>query len=107
MTGGDSLCDAISEWYNVRMTPKPLTPDLAEALQAAGDEPLPVVDPSNQHVYVVVDLAIHERAMKALRHQENIESIRRGAESMESGDGMTLEESKQRTEEAIRQHAQK
>lgn len=105
--GGDSLCDAISEWYNVLMTPKPLTPDLAEALQAAGDEPLPVVDPSNQHVYVVVDLAIHERAMKALRHQQNIESIRRGAESMESGDGMTLEESKQRTEEAIRQHARK
>ena len=87
------------------MTPKPLSKDLADALNAAGDEPLPVIDLSNQHIYFVVDKEIHERAMKALRHKENVESIRRGVESMEAGNGMTLEESERRTEESIRQHA--
>jgi hypothetical protein len=89
------------------MNPKPLSQDLADALRAAGDEPLPVIDPSNQHIYFLVDQKVHERAMKALRHQENVESIRLGVESMEAGNGMPLEESKRRTEEAIRQHAQK
>jgi hypothetical protein len=85
------------------MNPKPLSSDLAEAIHAAGDEPLPVNDVATQHVYVVVDLDVHQRAMKALRHQENVESIRRGAADMEAGRGMTLEESKRRTEAALRQ----
>ncbi len=88
------------------MNPKPLNQDLADALQAAGDEPLPVIDLASQQIYFVVDKEIHERAMKALRHQENVASIRRGAESMEAGSGITVEESKRRTEEAIRQQAQ-
>jgi hypothetical protein len=87
------------------MTPKPLSRDLADALHAAGDEPLPVIDPTNQHIYFVVNQKVHERAMNALRHQENVEAIRRGVESMDAGEGMSLEESKRRTEEAIRQHA--
>ncbi len=89
------------------MNPKPLTPDQIEALHAAGDESLPVIDVTTQKVYVVVDSEVHERAMKALRHQENIESIRRGAADMEAGKGMSLEESQRRTEEAIRQHSAK
>ena len=84
------------------MNPKPLSLELAEAIHAAGDEPLPVIDVATQHVYMVVDIDVHQRAMKALRQQENLESIRRGAADMESGRGMTLEESKRRTEQAIR-----
>jgi len=52
------------------MNPKPLSQDLTDALHAAGGEPLPVIDPSNQHVYLVVDRKIHQQAMRALRHQE-------------------------------------
>ncbi len=78
-----------------------LTPDLADALRAAGDEPLSLIDPANQHVYWIVNQETHQRAMKALRHQEAIESIRRGVDSMTDGDGMTLAESQQRTKKAI------
>ncbi|HUG71069.1 MAG TPA: hypothetical protein VMM76_25190 [Pirellulaceae bacterium] len=87
------------------MTPKPLTPDLAEALRAAGGEPLAVIDPASQHVYLVVDQAVHERAMNALRYQETVESIRPGVDGMQQGSGITLEESQRRTEKAIRDFA--
>ena len=82
------------------MTPRPLSPDLTEALHAAGDEPLLVFDPTNQHHYVVVDSDIHRRAMSALRRQETVESIKRGLD----GPAMTLEESRQRNLEALREH---
>lgn len=78
-----------------------LTPDLADALRAAGDEPLSLIDPANQHVYWIVNHETHQRAMRALRHQEAIESIRRSVDSMNEGHGITLEESQRRTEKAI------
>jgi hypothetical protein len=53
-------------WYNLYVNPKPLSPDLAKALHAAGDEPLPVIDPSSQNVYFVVDEQTHRKAMAAL-----------------------------------------
>jgi len=85
------------------MNPKPLSQDLTDALRAAGGEPLPVIDPSNQHLYLVVDQKIHQQAMRALRHQENIEAIRRGVQSMETRQGMSLQESQRSTEDAVRQ----
>ena len=83
------------------MTPKPISQDLSDALRAAGEEPLPVIDPSNKQVYVVVDRAIHQRAMEALRRQESVEAIRQGVASMEAGNGMSLQESQRRTKAAI------
>ena len=88
------------------MTPKNLTPDLAEALDAAGSEPLPVTKPNDTRVYFVVDGDLHERAMKALRHQQNVEAIRRGNEDIEAGEHVSVEEARRLTEEHIRQHAQ-
>lgn len=81
----------------------PLSQDLTDALHAADDEPLPVIDPSNQHIYLVVDQGIHEQAMRALRYQENVEAIRRGVQSMSAGEGMPISESRCRTEKAVRQ----
>ncbi len=78
-----------------------LTPDLADALRAAGGEPLPLIDPTNQQVYWIVNQETHQRAMKALRHQEAIESIRRGEVSMNEGHGIPLKESQRRTKKAI------
>jgi len=87
------------------MNPKPLSQDLTDALHAADGEPLPVIDPSNQHLYLVVDQKIHQQAMRALHYQKNVEAIRRGVQSMTGGEGMSLQESKRRTEEAVRQQA--
>lgn len=84
------------------MTAK-LTQEIADALRDCGREPLPVVDPTNQQSYFIVEKDMHERAMQALRYVENVESIRRGLQSMEEGRGMNIDESQRRTEEAIRQ----
>lgn len=86
------------------MTTK-LSQEITDALRECGQEPLPVVDPANLQPYFVVEKDMHERAMKALRYVENIESIRRGFESMKDGRGMSVDESQRRTEEAIRQFA--
>lgn len=88
------------------MTPHPLTAELAQALRAAAGEPIPVVDPSDQHVYMLVDQEIHQRAMKASRYQESVEKIRAGVVSMEAGQGITIEESQRRTELALRNLAE-
>ncbi|QDV71759.1 hypothetical protein Poly24_54990 [Rosistilla carotiformis] len=79
------------------MTPKQLSSDITDALHAAGDQPLPVVDPSNQKVYFLIDEQTHRRAMAALQQQNAIASIDRGIE----GEGMTLEESQRRNLQAL------
>jgi hypothetical protein len=86
----------------IDMTTK-LTQELADALRDCEHEPLPVVDPTNQQPYFVVEKEIHERAMRALRYVENVASVRRGLQSMDEGRGMSIDESQRRTEEAIRQ----
>jgi len=59
------------------MNARPLSPELTDALHAAASEPLPVVDPTNQQLYFVVDRDVHERAMRAFGRQDAIESIKR------------------------------
>ncbi|QDS91209.1 hypothetical protein EC9_54330 [Rosistilla ulvae] len=81
------------------MTPKPLSSDITDALHAAGDQPLPVVDPSNQKVYFLIDEQLHRRAMAALQQQNAMVSIDRGLQ----GEGMTLEESQRRNHQALQQ----
>ena len=72
------------------MTPE-LSKEMADALHAEGGD-LRVVDPSTQRVYVIVDNDTHERAMQALRQQEDWESIQRGAAQADAGEGMSLAE---------------
>ena len=84
------------------MTPKPLTPDLSEALRAAGDEPLPVIDETTKHVYVVVDRDVHQRAMEALRQREDLAAIQAGIDDMEAGRFSPVDEAFDRIEEKLR-----
>ena len=81
------------------MSPK-FTKEMTDALHAnSGD--VRVVDPSTQQVYILVDDETHQRAMEALRQQQDIEAIQAGLADMEAGRSMTIEESKRRTEEAL------
>jgi hypothetical protein len=83
------------------MNAQRLSPELTEALHAAGGEPLPVIDPTNQQLYVVVNRDVHERAMKALRRQDAIESIQRGLQ----GPSLSIEESQRLNLQSLRSHA--
>jgi len=53
--------------------PTKLTKELADPLNATGENELEVVEPSTQRTYFVVDVAVHRRAMDALRRQQNWE----------------------------------
>jgi hypothetical protein len=89
-------------WYNLYVNPKPLSPDLAKALHAAGDEPLPVIDPSSQNVYFVVDEQTHRKAMAALRQREDLEAIQAGIDDMKAGRSAPLAESFDRIEKQLK-----
>lgn len=83
------------------MTPKPLSSDLAEALHAAGDEPLPVIDLSSKNVYFLVDEQTHRKAMAALRQREDIAAIQTGIDDMEAGRISPVNESFDRIEKQL------
>jgi predicted transcriptional regulator len=72
------------------MTAK-LNQELTDALRSAGDA-LEVIDPTTQRAYVIVDRKIHERAMDALRRQEERQAIAEGLAQMEAGEGKPLDE---------------
>jgi predicted transcriptional regulator len=78
----------------IRMPPE-LTKEIADALHAKNGD-LRVIDPTTQRVYVLVDDETHERAMQALRQQDDWESIQRGAAQADAGEGMDLEEADQK-----------
>lgn len=46
---------------------------------------MPVIDPADDHVYVVVDQQTHLEAMRALHQQADVQSIQRGLTDMEQG----------------------
>lgn len=70
-----------------------LPKELIEALHSsdAGDS-LEVVDPSDNHSYFIVDAQTHQRAMRALRQQEDWESIQESLAQAERGDSMPIAE---------------
>ncbi len=76
-----------SSRYTGRMTAK-LTPEQAQALHAAGEKPFSVIDPTTNHVYVVVDQAMHLQAMQALLALETTNAIREGLADVEAGRSM-------------------
>ena len=79
-----------------------LTNEQSDALQQNG-EPLPVVDPRTQRVYVLVDQLTHDQAMDALKRQqlEDEAAIREGLEDAKNGRVMTIDESRTRTIAAL------
>lgn len=82
------------------MTAK-LSPELANALHANGNQPLQVVDPTGEHVYFVVDGETHRLAMEALRQREDLKAIQNGVRQMEAGEGVPLDEAFQQIDDAL------
>ena len=79
-----------------------LTIEQSNALNQSGD-PLSLVDPRTQRVYVLVDQGVHQQAMDALQRQrdEDAVAIQQGLDDMHAGRGMSLDESRARTGEAL------
>jgi hypothetical protein len=46
-------------------------------LQAAGDDPVEIVDPATKRRYVLVDSVVHRQAMAALQAQDDRAAIAR------------------------------
>lgn len=87
------------------MIPK-LTPELSDALRTVGDQPLAVIDPSTNQVYVLVDQSQHQRAIEALRKQEDLQAIKMGIADMEAGRVSPVDEAFDRIEKKLRARPQ-
>ena len=61
-----------------------LSQELSDALHAS-EAPLPVIDPTTNQVYILVDHDTHQQAMAALQRQRDVASIQRGIDDMEAG----------------------
>lgn len=73
------------------MTPK-LTNELQKAVDDRAGEPITVEHPVTHKLYVLVDSDTHERAMAALRRQEDLDAIQAGVEAMQAGRTIPLAE---------------
>lgn len=80
------------------MTPR-LSQELVDALKAAGNGELEVVDPNDNRVYFVVDGDTHRQAMDALRRWRERDAIAKGIAQMEAGEGVSIEEARKQTRE--------
>ena len=83
------------------MTPK-LTAEQLSVLHASGDQPMHVVDPVTNHVYLVVDPSKPDAAIEALRQSEDMLAIREGLAQMEAGEGTPVAESFDRIRNGLR-----
>ena len=79
-----------------------LNDEVSDAIRAAGDKPVPVIDPSSNRVYLIVDPSNPADAIEAIRRQEALSAVQQGIDSMESGNGISIDESQRRTEETLR-----
>jgi hypothetical protein len=79
-----------------------LTTEQSDALNQS-DDPLSLVDPRTHRVYVLVDQSVHQQAMDALQRQrdEDAAAIQQGLNDMHAGRGMSLDESRARTLDAL------
>jgi hypothetical protein len=79
-----------------------LTIEQSDVLNRGGD-PLSLVDPGTDKVYVLVDQYLHWQAMDALQRQRDADeaAIRQGLDDMDTGQRMSLDESRVRTREAL------
>ena len=84
------------------MTPK-LSTEISDALQAAGERPITVVNPADGRTYVLVKQDVHLRAMDALRAREDEAAIRQGIADMDAGRFQPLDEAFESIEESFRE----
>jgi predicted transcriptional regulator len=88
-------------WYNKDMTPK-LTNEQSEALHASGDE-MQILDPSTNKFYVVVEQSVHQKAIAALKLQEeeNLAAIQQGIDDVNAGQIMPADVAHKRIREKL------
>ena len=79
------------------MTTK-LTPAQIHALHAGGDAPLPMVDPETNAIYYLVDREL----LASLRAVSDLRAIESGISDVRAGRTMSLEESKSRTLQSLK-----
>ncbi len=84
-----------------------LTTEQSNALKQSSGS-LSLVDPGTGKVYVLVDVSIHQRAMEALQLQQNGDdaAVQQGLDDMHAGRGMSVDESRARTEDALSRMSQ-
>lgn len=78
-------------WYTLNMVK--LTEEQRAALQQQPDG-VACRDVASQRVYFLVDSEIHQRAMHALKQQQDLEAIREGVRQMEAGGGTPIAEAR-------------
>ena len=78
-------------WYNDDMTPK-ITDEQRQAILACQGNPIDVEDEQTHTRYVLVDHETHQRAIAALRQQEDIAAIQQGLDAAADGRESTLQE---------------
>lgn len=71
------------------MNPK-LTPELSEALRSNGNQPTPVVDPTDNQVYFLVTQSTLDKAMQT----EDEDAIRNGIADMEAGRHFSVDQAR-------------
>ena len=69
-----------------------LNSEILDALHAAGENPLRVVDPQTNRAFVIIDEETHQQAMEALRKSQDRDSIARGVAEMNAGEGRSVGE---------------
>ena len=88
------------------MTPK-LTPEQLSVLHASGDQPMSVIDPVTNRVYLLVDASNPHAAIEALRQSEDMLAIKEGLAQMEAGEGAPVAQSFDRIRDGLRsQHGE-
>ena len=78
-----------------------LSNELQKAVDAHAGEPIKFEHPGTHKLYVIVDNDTHERAMRALRKQEDIDAIQAGIDAMEAGRTIPLAEADKQIREEL------
>lgn len=82
-----------------------LTAEQRAALQQQPDG-VACEDTETHRVYFLVDHEVHQRAMQALKHQQDREAIARGLAELAAGEGMPLDEARRLTAERLLSRSQ-
>ncbi len=67
-----------------------LTPEQASALQAGGNAPMQLVDPTTRRVYYVIDSTF----LAELERHADLDAIREGIEDMQAGRSLPIEQAR-------------
>jgi predicted transcriptional regulator len=67
-----------------------LTPDQASALQAGGNAPMQIVDPTTRRVYYVIDSGL----LAELERRSDLDAIREGVADMQVGRSVLVDQAR-------------